>query len=166
MRLRSWGFSLWVLFLLWPGPTHAAEELQPGQPAPHAGALIEAAKVPALVEELREARRAIEQLAGLRATLDAQTAQLTTLLAQVKTLEDANARLVAAVKIAEEIELLRQKQQTLTQAIFERYDRALTQADAALDRAERRVDAADRRAWWAQILSVVGPLAFLVLLVL
>jgi uncharacterized protein (DUF2141 family) len=100
----------------------------------------------------------------LQETIMAQQAQITTLLAQVTALESANARLDAAVKLAEEIEVLRQKQRDVATLVFDRYDRALKQADAALDKADARINALEQRAFWSQLLSIVGPLALLVLL--
>lgn len=169
---RAWlGGLLWLgLLILRPscvsdGVAWAAEAVLSGQPASEAGALIPAAKVPALVEELRAARQAAESLTALQEMLAAQTAHLDTVLAQVRTLEVANERLSAAVRIAEEIEALRQKQKDVAALVFERYERALTQADTALEKAQARIDGLERRAWWSQVLTVVGPLALLILFI-
>ena len=166
MRLRHWvGSGIFCVSLIaFPAIIDAAEEIQQGQPAPRAGALIDAEKVPALVEALREARRSVEQMTVLQETIMAQQAQIATLLAQVAALESANARLDAAVKLAEEIEVLRQKQRDVATLVFDRYDRALKQADVALDKAGARINALEQRAFWSQLLSIVGPLALLVLL--
>ena len=167
MRWWPWAISGFVLAanLLVSGPVWAADEVAPGQPAPYEGALIEAAKVPRLVEELRSARLAVAEIQALQETVVAQSAQVAALLEQAKALEGANERLTAALKIAEEIEGLRQKQKDVAALVFERYEKALTQADAALDKAQARIESLERRAMWSQILSVIGPLALLLLMV-
>ena len=151
--------------LIVSGPAWAADEMAPGQPAPYEGALIEAAKVPRLVEELRSARLAVAEIQALQETVVAQSAQVAALLEQAKALEGANERLTAALKLAEEIEGLRQKQKDVAALVFERYEKALIQADAALDKAQARIESLERRAMWSQILSVIGPLALLLLVV-
>ena len=171
MRCLRWGTSgvLGGLLLLFAGGCDigwGAEVVTVGQPAQVTGAVIAVEKVPALVEELREARRAAERIQALVETVTAQEAQIKTLLEQVVALETANARLDAAVKLAEEIESLRQKQRDLAQTVFDRYDKALRVADAALERAEARINSLEQRAFWSQVLSVVGPLALLLLLAL
>ncbi len=167
MRWPAWAISgiLLAANLLVSEPTWAADEVAQGQPAPYDGALVEAAKVPRLVEELRDARRAMAEIQALQETVAAQSAQVAVLLEQAKALEGANERLTTALKIAEEIEGLRQKQKDVAALVFERYERALTQADAALDKAQARIESLERRAMWSQILSVIGPLALLLLMV-
>ena len=167
MRWWLWAISGIALAanLIVSGPAWAADEVAQGQPVPYEGALIEAAKVPRLVEELRSARLAVAEIQALQETVAAQSAQVAVLLEQAKALEGANERLTAALKIAEEIEGLRQKQKDVAALVFERYERALTQADKALDKAQARIEALERRAMWSQVLSVIGPLALLLLMV-
>lgn len=168
MRWWPWAISGLLLVanpFVSSGPSWAADEVIQGQPTPYDGALIEAAKVPRLVEELRSARLAIAEIQALQETVAAQSAQVAVLLEQAKALEGANERLTAALKLAEEIEGLRQKQKDVAALVFERYEKALTQADAALDKAQARIESLERRAMWSQILSVIGPLALLLLVV-
>lgn len=161
---RHWGISLLVVIGLGVSSAWAAEPVVVGQPAPITGVVIPEEKAGALVEEIRAARQALERIRALTDVTVAQAAQIEGLMAQAAALESANARLEAVVRLAEEMEALRQKQRDVAQMVFERYDRALTQADAALAKAESRINALEQRALWSQVLSVLGPIALLVLL--